>query len=174
MDTADRVAAVARDAGLELRAIGVAKTVDNDVGGGLQEDGTFAICDHNPGYGSVARYWAVNVMEANEENKASYTSDPVLVMQAMGRKIGFITASARLGDPGRNMPLVIALPEALGKDPAENLERITEQRQRHAAAGRPLHGRPLRGRQPGRRGRPAGQLRPRAVQRLAARRPRSS
>lgn len=127
MDTADRVAAVARDAGLELRAIGVAKTVDNDVGGGLQEDGTFSICDHNPGYGSVARYWAVNVMEANEENKASYTSDPVLVMQAMGRKIGFITASARLGDPGRNMPLVIALPEALGQDPVENLERITEQ-----------------------------------------------
>jgi 6-phosphofructokinase len=126
MDTADRVAAAAGDVGLELRAIGVAKTVDNDVGGGLQDDGTFAVCDHNPGYGSVARYWALNVMEANEENMASHTSDPVLVMQAMGRKIGFITASARLGDPERLMPLVIVLPEAQGKDPAENLERVTE------------------------------------------------
>jgi len=127
MDTANRVAAVCADAGLEVRAIGVAKTVDNDVGGGLQPDGTFAVCDHNPGYGSVARHWAVGVKEANEENKASYTSDPVLIMQAMGRKIGFITASARLGDPERRMPLLVIMPEALSADdPSANLEFITE------------------------------------------------
>ena len=126
MDTANRVAAVARERGLDLKAIGVAKTVDNDVGGGLQDDGTFALCDHNPGYGSVARYWAMNVMEANQENLSSCTSDPVLVMQAMGRKIGFITAAARLGDPGREMPLLIVMPEALDKDDAAaNLEFIT-------------------------------------------------
>jgi 6-phosphofructokinase 1 len=127
MDTAGRVAALARQAGLDLKAIGVAKTVDNDVGGGLQEDGTFAICDHNPGYGSVARYWAIGIREANEENKASYTSDPVLIMQAMGRRIGFITASARLGDPDRELPLLIIMPEALGKgEPRANLEFVTE------------------------------------------------
>jgi 6-phosphofructokinase 1 len=127
MDTADRVAELAADSGLDLRAIGIAKTVDNDVGGPLQGDGTFALCDHNPGYGSVARYWALNVLEANEENKASHTSDPVLIMQAMGRKIGFITASARLGDPDREMPLVIVMPEALSKeDPKENLVLIAE------------------------------------------------
>ncbi|MHC5033858.1 MAG: diphosphate--fructose-6-phosphate 1-phosphotransferase [Planctomycetota bacterium] len=127
MDTANRVANLARDAGQDLQAIGIAKTVDNDVGGPLQEDGTFAVCDHNPGYGSIARYWAMNVLEANEENKASYTSDPVLVMQAMGRKIGFITASARLGDPEREMPLLIVLPEALSTDdPEANLARVTE------------------------------------------------
>jgi len=127
MDTANRVAALAREAGLDLCSIGVAKTVDNDVGGGLQEDGTFAVCDHNPGYGSVARYWALGVREANEENKASYTSDPVLIMQAMGRKIGFITASARLADPERTMPLLIVMPEALSKDdPQANLEFLTE------------------------------------------------
>jgi len=127
MDTANRVAAMAREAGLDLKGIGVAKTVDNDVGGGLQDDGTFAICDHNPGYGSVARYWALGVREANEENKASYTSDPVLIMQAMGRKIGFITASARLADPTREMPLLILMPEALSKDDAQaNLDLITE------------------------------------------------
>jgi len=127
MDTADRVARLAAQSGLELQAIGVAKTVDNDVGGGLQEDGTFAVCDHNPGYGSVARFWAVSVLEANEENKASHTSDPVLIMQAMGRKIGFITASARLADPERRMPLLIVMPEALSKDDARgNLEFIAE------------------------------------------------
>jgi 6-phosphofructokinase len=127
MDTANRVSDLARDSGLDLCAVGCAKTVDNDVGGGLQADGTFAICDHNPGYGSVARYWAMNVLEANEENKASYTSDPVLIMQAMGRKIGFITAAARLADPTRSMPLLIFVPEALDKDdPAANLALACE------------------------------------------------
>lgn len=127
MDTANRVAQVAAEQGLDVKAIGVNKTVDNDVGGSLQDDGTFALCDHNPGYGSVARYWALNVKEANEENKASYTSDPVLIMQAMGRKIGFITAAARLGDPERQMPLLIVMPEALDKDDwSGNLDFLTE------------------------------------------------
>ncbi len=125
MDTANRVAEMARDAGQDVQGIGIAKTVDNDVGGPLQDDGTFAVCDHNPGYGSVARYWAVNVLEANEENKASHTSDPVLIMQAMGRRVGFITASARLADPERRMPLLVFIPEALSKDdPEQNLEFI--------------------------------------------------
>jgi len=127
MDTASRINRLAHERGLELRVLGIAKTIDNDVGGGLQEDGTFAVCDHDPGYGSAARFWAVNVLAANEENKASYTSDPVLVMQAMGRKIGFITAAARLADPHREMPLLIIMPEALSADsPSENLEFITQ------------------------------------------------
>jgi len=36
----------------------------------------------------------------------------VLVMQAMGRKIGFIPAAARLADPERQMPLAIYLAES--------------------------------------------------------------
>jgi 6-phosphofructokinase len=36
----------------------------------------------------------------------------VLVLQAMGRKIGFIPAAARLADPEREMPLLIALKES--------------------------------------------------------------
>jgi ATP-dependent phosphofructokinase / diphosphate-dependent phosphofructokinase len=35
-----------------------------------------------------------------------------LVMQAMGRKIGFIPAAARLADPSREMPLLIYLAES--------------------------------------------------------------
>ena len=127
MDTASRINRLAHERGLDLRVFGIAKTIDNDVGGGLQEDGTFAVCDHDPGYGSAARFWAVNVLAANEENKASYTSDPVLVMQAMGRKIGFITAAARLADPQRQMPLLVIMPEALSSDsPSDNLELITD------------------------------------------------
>ena len=107
MDTAHKVAQLAAERGLDLVAVGVPKTIDNDVG-----DSEFRLIDHTPGYGSVARYWALTVQNANEENAGSSPSDPVLVMQAMGRKIGFIPAAARLADPKREMPLLIALPES--------------------------------------------------------------
>ena len=128
MDTANKISKLAQKENLELICTGIPKTIDNDVGGPLQADGTFAVCDHDPGYGSVARNLAINIMEANEENKASYTSDPVLVIGVMGRKIGFIPAAARLADPKREIPLLIILPESLSKDDYQsNLEFISEQ-----------------------------------------------
>ena len=84
MDTATRSRSWRRR-GLDLVATGVPKTIDNDVG-----DPEFKLVDHTPGYGSMARYWALNVQGANEENAGSSPADPVLVIQAMGRKIGFI------------------------------------------------------------------------------------
>ncbi len=107
MDTADKVAKLAGERGLDLVAIGVPKTIDNDVG-----DAEFRLIDHTPGYGSVARYWAYVVQAANEENRGSSPSDPVLVLQAMGRRIGYIPAAARLADPQREMPLLIVLAES--------------------------------------------------------------
>jgi 6-phosphofructokinase 1 len=107
MDTAHKVAQLAAERGLDLVAVGVPKTIDNDVG-----DSEFKLIDHTPGYGSVARYWALTVQNANQENAGSCPADPVLVMQAMGRKIGFIPAAARLADPDRQMPLLIAMTEA--------------------------------------------------------------
>ncbi len=107
MDTAAKIARLASEAELELVAAGGPKTIDNDVG-----DAEFKLVDHTPGYGSVARYWALKVQEANEENAGSSPADPVLVMQAMGRKIGFIPAAARLADPRREFPLHIYLAEA--------------------------------------------------------------
>jgi 6-phosphofructokinase len=107
MDTAHKVAELAEARGLDLVAVGIPKTIDNDVG-----DSAFQLIDHTPGYGSVARYWALTVQNANEENAGSSPADPVLVMQAMGRKIGFIPAAARLADPGREMPLLIVLAES--------------------------------------------------------------
>jgi len=127
MDTANKISKLAKKENLELICTGIPKTIDNDVGGPLQANGTFAVCDHDPGYGSVARNLAINILEANEENKASYTSDPVLIIGVMGRKIGFIPAAARLADPKREIPLLIILPESLSKDDHQgNLEFITE------------------------------------------------
>ncbi len=107
MDTANKIAQLAVAQGLELIGIGGPKTIDNDVG-----DAEFKLIDHTPGYGSAAKYWMHAVQNANEENAGSCPADPVLVLQAMGRKIGFIPAAARLADPHREMPLQIYLAES--------------------------------------------------------------
>jgi ATP-dependent phosphofructokinase / diphosphate-dependent phosphofructokinase len=120
MDTAHRIARLAEEQGLGLIATGVPKTIDNDVG-----DAEFKLIDHTPGYGSVARYWALNVQNADQENAGSSPSDPVLVLQAMGRKIGYIPAAARLADPAHEMPLLIFLPES-GLALADLADRVNE------------------------------------------------
>jgi 6-phosphofructokinase 1 len=107
MDTAHRVAQLAQERGLDLVAVGAPKTIDNDVG-----DTEFKLIDHTPGYGSVARFWALYIQCANEENAGSSPSEPVLVLQAMGRKVGFIPAAARLADPHREMPLQLYFAES--------------------------------------------------------------
>ncbi len=107
MDTANKIAQLAQEQGLDLIGIGGPKTIDNDVG-----DSEFKLIDHTPGYGSTAKYWMHAVQNANEENRGSCPADPVLVLQAMGRKIGFIPAAARLADPHREMPLQIYLAES--------------------------------------------------------------
>jgi len=107
MDTANKIAAMARERGLDLTGIGGPKTIDNDVG-----DSEFKLIDHTPGYGSTAKYWMHAVQYANEENAGSCPADPVLVLQAMGRRIGYIPAAARLADPNREMPLQIYLAES--------------------------------------------------------------
>ncbi len=120
MDTAQRVSELAQESGLDLVCVGVPKTIDNDLG-----DQEFTLIDHTPGYGSTARYWAHMIQNLNEENRGSSRSDPVLVVQAMGRRIGFIPAAARLADPEREMPLQIYLPEAESTLPelAENVNQ---------------------------------------------------
>ncbi len=117
MDTAHKIAQLAARRGLDLTAVGVPKTIDNDVG-----DGEFKLIDHTPGYGSTAKYWLHSVQYANEENKGSCPADPVLVLQAMGRKIGFIPAAARLADPKRELPLLIYLAES-----PRSLDELAEQ-----------------------------------------------
>lgn len=105
--TAFKVSELAKTEGLELIAVGVPKTIDNDLG-----DNEFKLIDHTPGYGSVARYWSHIIQNANEENMGSFPADPVLVIQAMGRKIGYIPAASRLADPDRRMPLQIYMAES--------------------------------------------------------------
>lgn len=105
--TAYKVSELAKERGLDLIATGVPKTIDNDLG-----DSEFELIDHTPGYGSVARFWGHLIQGENEENAGSSPADPVMVIQAMGRKIGYIPAAARLADPKRELPLQIYLTES--------------------------------------------------------------
>ncbi|MCL0039285.1 diphosphate--fructose-6-phosphate 1-phosphotransferase [Dehalococcoidia bacterium] len=128
MDTAWKISLLAKERELELIAVGVPKTIDNDLG-----DQEFRLLDHTPGYGSVARYWACYIQNANEENRGSAPADPVLVIQVMGRRIGFIPAAARLADPQREMPLQIYLPES-GMPLEELADRVNDQLKRSGRA----------------------------------------
>ena len=114
--TAFKVSELAQKHGLDVIGTGVPKTIDNDVG-----DSEFKLIDHTPGYGSVAKYWSHLIQNANEENMGSSPADPVLVIQAMGRKIGYIPAAARLADPKREMPLQIYMTES-----KVSLEQLTD------------------------------------------------
>lgn len=106
MDTAQKVSDLAARKGVELTAVGIPKTIDNDLG-----DEEFQILDHTPGYGSAARYWSYLIQNLAEENRAMSGSEPVCVIQTMGRKSGFIPAAARLSDHERNIPMLLLLAE---------------------------------------------------------------
>ncbi len=102
-DTAYKVSQISDKLGFPVQCIGVPKTIDNDL----------PITDSCPGFGSVAKYVAVSVMEASldVESMAS-SSTRVFVLEVMGRHAGWIAAAGGLaqqkpGDP----PHVILFPE---------------------------------------------------------------
>src|SRR5699024_9477902 len=89
--------------GFDVRCIAVPKTVDNDL----------AVTDNCPGFGSVAKYVAVSILEASLDVMAmASTSTKVFIMEVMGRHAGWIAAAGGLAgrEPG-DLPQVILLPE---------------------------------------------------------------
>ncbi|MGH7144128.1 MAG: 6-phosphofructokinase [Planctomycetota bacterium] len=102
MDTADKVAKLAATKGYELRAMGIAKTIDNDL----------AFTDHTPGFGSVAKYNATMVMEAGRDTDAMYTADTCTVFETMGRNAGWIAAAAGMASRHPDdAPQLVYVPE---------------------------------------------------------------
>lgn len=73
--------------GTPLQVIGIPKTIDNDLVG----------MDHTPGYGSVARFMAVATQEAALDTRAARFSDPIKIIETMGRNSGWMVAAASLG-----------------------------------------------------------------------------
>ena len=102
-DTTQKVAQYCQEVGAPIRCIGVPKTIDNDL----------AVTDNSPGFGSVAKYVAVSILEASlDVMSMASSSTKVFIMEVMGRHAGWIAAAGGLaaqapGDP----PQIILFPE---------------------------------------------------------------
>lgn len=102
-DTALKVSQISREMGFDIQCVHIPKTIDNDL------EGT----DTSPGFGSVAKYVAVSILEASlDVQSMASTSTKVFVLEVMGRHAGWIAAAGGLvrradGDP----PHVILFPE---------------------------------------------------------------
>jgi 6-phosphofructokinase 1 len=93
-------AALAR--GYDLRVVAVPKTIDND----LPET------DHCPGYGSAARYLAQSTQDAGLDTEAMRLSDPIKLIEVMGRDAGWLVAASVLGKQNeRQAPHIVCVPE---------------------------------------------------------------
>ena len=103
MDTANKLAQYARQAGYVLQVIGIPKTVDNDL----------PVTDCCPGFGSAAKYVAVAVREATLDLAAmASTSTQVFVLEVMGRHAGWLAAAGGLGFAASpDAPVLILFPE---------------------------------------------------------------
>ncbi|MDE1884697.1 MAG: 6-phosphofructokinase [Xanthomonadaceae bacterium] len=114
-DTSLKIAQIARALRFPLNVIGVPKTVDNDL----------PVTDSCPGFGSVAKYTAVSVLEASLDVAAMHeSSTKVFVMEVMGRHAGWIAAAAGLaGKRADDPPHVILFPE-IAFDEAAFLARV--------------------------------------------------
>jgi len=102
-DTAYKVSQISETLDFPVQCIGIPKTIDNDL----------PVTDNCPGFGSVAKYVAVSIMEASldVESMAS-SSTEVFILEVMGRHAGWIAAAGGLacreeGDP----PHIILFPE---------------------------------------------------------------
>ncbi len=102
-DTAHKVSQLSEKMGFPITCIGVPKTMDNDL----------PITDCCPGFGSVAKYTAVSILEASfDVASMQRTSTKVFVMEVMGRHAGWVAASAGLARDERGLgPDIILFPE---------------------------------------------------------------
>lgn len=100
MRGAEVVGAYCRGAGMELRTIGVPKTVDNDL----------ALTDRSPGYASAARYVAQSTRDLGMDLRA--LPQPVTILETMGRSVGWLAGAATLARmEEEDAPHLICLPE---------------------------------------------------------------
>ena len=101
-DTAQQIAQAAELAGYSLRVIGVPKTIDNDL----------PITDHCPGYGSAARFIAQTTRETAFDTLAMRATDPIRLVEVMGRHAGWLPGAAWLAKTDADdAPHLVYVPE---------------------------------------------------------------
>lgn len=85
MDTVNRLDKYAKEKSIDVKFIGIPKTIDNDL----------PLTDHTPGYGSCAKYVATTVLEL-ERDISSYNKPSVTIVEVMGREAGWIGCACAL------------------------------------------------------------------------------
>jgi len=115
MDTAHKVSEMGTKMNFPIAAIGIPKTVDNDL----------PITDTCPGFGSVAKYIAVSTHEASlDVLSMAETSTKVFILEVMGRHAGWIAAASGLIASKRNDPPHIILFPEIPFDKKDFLKRV--------------------------------------------------
>lgn len=99
MDTCNKVSELALAEGMDLKVIGIPKTMDNDL----------AVTDHCPGFGSAARYAAQSACELALD--ASGLPIHIVVLELMGRNAGWVTAASAMAARKTNCEVLTYLPE---------------------------------------------------------------
>jgi ATP-dependent phosphofructokinase / diphosphate-dependent phosphofructokinase len=106
--------AAAESAGYPLLAMGIPLSAENEVGAG----------DHNPGYGSAARFAASMARDAGRA--AASGEQPLLVLELLGAQCGWISAAAAAArDAANPAPHAVLVPER-----AVNVEVLTDELRR--------------------------------------------
>lgn len=101
METSNKLASMINKSGLDIKVIGVPKTIDNDL---LETH----FC---PGYGSAAKYVATSIREMALDADV-YNKNNITIVEIMGRDSGFLTAAAALAKNDIiDSPDLIYLPE---------------------------------------------------------------
>ncbi|TJZ71021.1 6-phosphofructokinase [Chitiniphilus eburneus] len=102
-DTCLKVAEFAQYHGIDLTAVHVPKTIDNDL----------PLTDCSPGFGSVAKYVATSAREAGLDTASmAASSTRVFILEVMGRHAGWIAASAGLASTDAySAPHLLLTPE---------------------------------------------------------------
>jgi 6-phosphofructokinase len=99
MDTCFRLSSFFYRKGLDIKVLGVPKTVDNDL----------AVTDHSLGFPSAAKH-IINFMKMAVIDSHAYTHGKVLLVEIMGRNAGWLTASVDILPEGER-PDLIYVPE---------------------------------------------------------------
>lgn len=101
MDTVDKLSKYIASKKIDIKVVGIPKTIDNDLMG----------IDHSPGFASAAKYIALAVRNVAYDT-AIYSIKSVHIIEAMGRNAGWLAASSVLCRDSKNIaPHLIYLPE---------------------------------------------------------------
>ena len=102
-DTSHKISDWCRGKGMEVRCLGIPKTIDNDL----------AHTDNCPGFGSVAKFLAVSLFEISADLiSICSSSTKVFVLETMGRDTGWLAgATSLIKRRKEDPPHLILLPE---------------------------------------------------------------